>query len=160
MLDVIKAYVPRILARLKDEYTAHKFYRTLANWCDNKGYLNAAKYYANEAEQELVHAQKLQKFLNDWGISYQMPTVADTFEIASLPDGLRKQYKLESDLYIKYNSDAVNSDTEVSTYQLFLGMVQIQYESVAESKTLLDRLVLIDETNKFQVAWYESEYFE
>jgi hypothetical protein len=35
--------------RIRDEYTAHYFYRSAANWCKNVNYKKAAEFFENEA---------------------------------------------------------------------------------------------------------------
>ena len=39
--------------RIKDEYTAHYFYRSAANWCKNVNYKKAAAFFDAEADSEL-----------------------------------------------------------------------------------------------------------
>ena len=45
-----------LMERLGDEYTAHYFYRNAANWCLDKGYMNAGAFFTAEAASELTHA--------------------------------------------------------------------------------------------------------
>ena len=52
-----------LMERLKDEYTAHYFYRNASNWCKDKAYNKAAAFFAEEAANELTHAEMLQKYL-------------------------------------------------------------------------------------------------
>jgi hypothetical protein len=33
--------------RIKDEYTAHYFYRAATNWCRDKNYKKAAEFFSN-----------------------------------------------------------------------------------------------------------------
>ena len=37
--------VKLLTERLKDEYTAHYYYRNAANWCNNANYMKAAKFF-------------------------------------------------------------------------------------------------------------------
>ena len=46
--------VTELTDRLKDEYTAHYFYRNAANWCKGVNYKKAAEFFNSEAEAELV----------------------------------------------------------------------------------------------------------
>ena len=54
--------------RIKDEYTAHYYYRAAANWCSDMNYKKAAEFFTNEANDELGHAQKIQKYMTDFNI--------------------------------------------------------------------------------------------
>ena len=40
--------------RLKDEYTAHFYYRAAANWCKNKNYKKAAVYFESELSNIVI----------------------------------------------------------------------------------------------------------
>ncbi len=46
------ASVKILTDRLGDEYTAHYFYRNATNWCAGIGYMKAAAFFAQEAENE------------------------------------------------------------------------------------------------------------
>lgn len=142
-LNPINDIRPAIIARMQDEYKAHLFYRNASNWCDITGFSKAAAYFAGEAESELQHALKLQKYLNDWNISYSMPTASIQVSFRNLPDLLRSAYELEANLYKAYQIDATGAMAQdISAFNLLSEMVQIQYESVAEYRTLLDKLEL------------------
>jgi ferritin len=150
----------KLLDRLANEYEAHYFYRNAANWCDNIGYTNAAAFFKNEASDELTHANKLQKFLNDWGIYYTIPSVSVSPTFRNLPDVIDKAYGIEVALYQAYNLNAEEvEEVDKSVYSLLLEMVDIQYNSVAEYRTFIDKLRLINDADKFQVMWFENEIF-
>ena len=52
-----KTLTPEIINHLNDgladEYTAHYFYRSAANWCQGVAYFKAAAFFAEEAATEL-----------------------------------------------------------------------------------------------------------
>ena len=54
--------------RLKDEYTAHYYYRAATNWCNDMNYKKAGAFFENEAKDELEHAETLQKYMTDFNI--------------------------------------------------------------------------------------------
>ena len=56
--------VDMINNRIKDEYTAHFFYRNAANWCEGANYKKATEFFKQEAANELEHAEKLQKYFH------------------------------------------------------------------------------------------------
>ena len=161
LFNPISDIAPYIIERLANEYEAHYLYANAANWCDNTGYTLAADFFKKEAADELVHAGKLQKFLNNWGVFFTIPSVTVEPKFTSLPDIIKKGYAIEVELYKSYNSDVEQIEKmDKSTYSLLLEMVNIQYDSVAEYRTLIDKLNLIDDTDKFQVFMYEKEVFE
>ena len=149
-----------LLDRLTNEYEAHFFYTNAANWCESTGYNKAANYYKEESATELTHAGKLMTFLNNWGVSFTVPSESVTPVFDSLPDTIGKAYAIEVALYKSYceNANTVEN-AERSTYMLLLEMVNIQYESVAEYRTLLDKLSLYDE-DKTSIKLFEKEAFK
>jgi len=63
-------------------------------------------------------------------------------------------------LYENYDSNAKEfMGIDSSTYKQLMKMVNIQYKSVAEYRTLVDKLALIVEDDKFQVFMFEKEVF-
>ena len=149
-----------LLDRLSNEYEAHFFYQNAANYCENVGYTLFAKYLKNEAADELIHAGKLQKFLNDWGIMFTIPLVEVSPKFTGLPDILEKAYQIECDLYEAYNDNANTVENiDRSAYNLMLEMVAIQYSSVAEYRTFIDSLSLYG-TDKTSIKIFEHETFE
>ena len=146
ILNPINDIRPAIIARIQDEYKAHLFYRNASNWCEITGFTKAAKYFSAEAESELQHSLKLQNYLNDWNISYAMPTVTVTVSFRSMPDLLRGAYEMEANLYKAYQTDATTAmGIDISAFNLLSEMVQIQYEAVAEYRTLIDKLALTND---------------
>ena len=105
----------RLTERIGDEYTAHYFYNSAANWCAGAGYKKAAAFFTQETANELAHAQKLQKYLVDWNVLPVIPKVETHSDFGNLPEIIERAYKLEFDLYQMYvkNSQA-SSITEVT----------------------------------------------
>ena len=161
LFNPIHSLLPVMLKRLQNEYEASQFYRNAANWCANAGYNKAAAYFSNEAVSEQEHAIKLQSFLNDWGCRYVLPQISTVFACTSLPEIVRKAYEgFEVPLYKAYNDDAGRAfDIDKSAFTLLLKFVEKQRKSVAEYRTLIDKLMLIDESNKLDVYLYELNAF-
>jgi ferritin len=161
LFNPIHSLLPVILKRLQNEYEASQFYRNAANWCANAGYMKAAAYFSNEAVSEQEHAIKLQTFMNDWGCRYVLPQISTVFACTSLPEIVRKAYEgFEVPLYKAYNDDAGRAfDIDKSAFTLLLEFVEKQRKSVAEYRTLIDKLMLIDESNKLDVYLYELNAF-
>jgi len=59
--------------RIKDEYTAHYFYRAAANWCNDKNYKKAGEFFEKEAKSELKHSEKIQNYMTGFNIIAQIP---------------------------------------------------------------------------------------
>jgi ferritin len=169
-LTAVKAMNPKELnaqsvsllnARLVDEYTAHFFYRIASNWCKGVGYNNAAAFFADEAEQELQHAEGLQQYLVDWNINPTMPAVKPAINFIGLIDIVNKAYALEYDLFTKYNADSAKVfATDLPTFDFLQKYRDIQTKSVAEYSDLLNAAQLIDPTILLDIIHYEEIYFK
>lgn len=161
MFNPIHALLPTFIKRIANEYEAMHFYRNAANWCDNAGYTKAAAYFSAEAQSEAEHAAKVQSFLNNWGCGYMLPAINTVFTCNSLPAIIREAYgKYEVPLYKAYSADSKAAfDVDKSAFSFIMEMVQIQTDSVAEYRTLIDGLNLINENNKLDVYLYEQSKF-
>lgn len=158
MYNPIIPHLDVLNERLKNEYEAHFFYRNAANWCANKGYDKAAAFFAADAATELEHAGKIQKFITDWGNNVTIPNISVSEEFDSLPDIIGKAYDIECALYRAYDTNASNLFVDRSFFNLMLEFVDIQRESVAEYRTLVDKLDLVGE-DKTSIFIYENEVF-
>jgi ferritin len=148
--------VSRILDRLKNELQASFHYQTLSNWCDMKGYVNFAKFYRGEADSEIEHSRILQSYLNGWNIPFRLPKIEIDTDASSLQDSIEQSLEIEKALYSAYNSDALfAASKDISAFDLFSKMVEIQKESVFEYITLLDRC-----KNSCDLFMFDNEVFE
>lgn len=146
--------------RLKDEYTAHYFYRNASNWCKDKAYNKAAAFFAQEAANELTHAELLQKYMVDWNV---LPVIAPIKLIPSflnLIDIVNKAYTLELNLLLAYNNNSTTMiTTDLSTFDFLQELRKGQTESVAEYADLLNAAQLVNVSNSFEILYYEQTYF-
>lgn len=147
--------------RINDEYSAHYFYRNLSNWCENIGFLKAAKFFAGEASSELEHAEGLQKYLTDWNVTPTLKTISVPVTVTGLVDAIESAYEIEYDLYERYEdiSKKIFEMPDLCTFDFLAKYRTIQRESVAEYATLINKLQLIDYTDKNWVANFEHENF-
>lgn len=146
--------------RLGDEYTAHYFYRNATNWCAGIGYLKAAAFFAQEAENELEHAKGLQKYLVDWNVMPLLPSIKPNITFSDLIDIVNKAYALEYALFESYNRDSKQLfDTDLTTFDFLTTYRTGQTESVIEYSDLLNAAELVDIDNKFEILYFEQTYF-
>lgn len=146
--------------RLGDEYTAHYFYRNATNWCAGIGYLKAAAFFAQEAENELEHAKGLQKYLVDWNVMPLLPSIKPNVTFSDLIDIINKAYALEYALFESYNRDSKQLfDTDLTTFDFLTSYRTGQTESVIEYSDLLNAAELVNIDNKFEILYFEQTYF-
>jgi ferritin len=146
--------------RLGDEYTAHYFYRNATNWCAGIGYLKAAAFFAQEAENELEHAKGLQKYLVDWNVMPLLPSIKPNITFSDLIDIINKAYALEYALFEAYNKNSNELfASDLATFDFLTGYRTGQTESVIEYSDLLNAAELVDINNKFEILYFEQTYF-
>lgn len=154
------ASVKILTDRLGDEYTAHYFYRNATNWCAGIGYLKAAAFFAQEAENELEHAKGLQKYLVDWNVMPLLPSIKPNVTFSDLIDIVNKAYALEYALFESYNRDSKQLfDTDLTTFDFLTTYRTGQTESVIEYSDLLNAAELVNIDNKFEILYFEQTYF-
>lgn len=146
--------------RLRDEYTAHYFYRNATNWCAGVGYVKAAAFFAAEADTELEHAEGIQKFLVDWNVNPLLPSIKPNIQFTDLIDIINKAYSLENgllDSYCKNSNDLFTTD--INTFDFLTTYRKFQNDAVIEYSDLLNAAELVNVDNKFDVLYFEQTYF-
>lgn len=153
--------VDQLNARLKDEYMAFFFYRSASNWCEGVGFEKAAAFFATESDTESGHAKIIQDYLNGWNITPSLPSLSmPNVEFASLIDVIEQAYKIEYDLYEKYERSSLDifESNDVCTFDFLQQFRKIQTDSVREYSDMLNMLEGV-ETNKFNLLLLEGKLF-
>lgn len=165
-IDNIKLYklgaktIKIITDRIKDEYTAHYYYRAASNWCQDMNYKKAAEFFKNEANDELGHAQKLQEYMVDFNIQPEIPQAPTKHEFSNLIDIIYGAYKMELALMKEYNKNSQDLFTEdITTFDFLTEFREIQKGAVVEYNDLVNASNLVDKKDKFQVLYFENTYF-
>ena len=148
--------------RLYNEYDAHYTYRAVSNWLQNKGFSKASAYFAKEAEDELKHAEILQKYIVDWNDTPTLPTIQNIpTEFKNLVDVIEIAYKKETELYDLYIETAkeIFDMNELGSYQFLQQFIQIQNDSVIEFSDMFNLLEGVNTEDKFQLLKLEEDLF-
>jgi ferritin len=147
--------------RIKDEYTAHYFYRAATNWCRDKNYKKAAEFFQKEAKDELKHAQKIQEYMTDFNIIPQIPQAPIDHKFDNLIEIVHGAYKMELGLMKAYNKDSQDLFSEdITTFDFLTEFREIQKGAVVEYNDLINGSELVDTKDKFQVLYFEQTYFQ
>lgn len=152
--------VRMLTARIKDEYTAHYYYRAAANWCQDMNYKKAAEFFKNEAVDELGHAEKIEEYMVDFNVQPEIPQAPTKHKFDNLIDIIHGAYEMELGLMKAYNKDSqdVFSD-DITTFDFLTKYRKIQKGAVIEYNDLINGTELVDKTDKFQVLYFEQTYF-
>jgi ferritin len=148
--------------RINDEYAAHYYYRQVANYCENVGFLKAAEYFRGEAADELTHSEGVQKYLTDWNVQPVLSPVEPPQKVSGLVDAIEKAYKMEYDLYEAYEEISMDifKKNDLCTFDFLQQYRTIQRLAVAEYSTFLNQLETIDQTDKNWVYEFEKRAFK
>jgi len=158
-----KEVVDVLTPRIGDEHKAFYFYKSASNWCNEKGYFKAAKFFAAESADELTHSEKLEKFIRDWNVIPELNTIEKpVLEFEGLVDIIEQAYEMEYDLYEAYeqSSKEVFKIGDLCAFDLLQEFRTIQKESVAQYSNFLNQLELIDPTDKFQLFYFENKHIK
>ena len=146
--------------RIKDEYTAHYYYRAASNWCQDMNYKKAAEFFKAEAEDELGHAQKIEEYMVDFNIQPDIQQAPTKHSFDNLIDIVHGAYKMELALMKEYNKDSQSLfNDDITTFDFLTKYRKIQKDAVIEYNDLVNATNLVDKKDKFQVLYFEQTYF-
>ncbi len=138
--------------RIKDEYTAHYFYRAATNWCRDKNYKKAAEFFSNEADDELTHAKKIQEYMVDFNIIPQIPQAPIDHKFDNLTTDLDEFNATDKVIALQIVSGREGISLKNVEYLVFYN---IQHSAVSYWQAR-DRLTTINRLNN-KVYWIFSE---
>lgn len=154
--------VKLLLPRLKDEFDASYFYRSISNWCQGVGYFLAAEFFAKESEDELAHAKGIEKYLVDWNVIVNLPKIeSPAAEFTDLVDVFDKAYVIEYKLYEEYEDTSMKvfKAGDLSTFDFLQHYRTIQRQSVAEYSDKLNMLEGVNPKDKMNLLLLEKKLF-
>ena len=151
-----------LMPRLNDEFHAAYTYRAASNWCQNVGFFKAAEFFAQESQDEFEHAKKIEKFLVDWNVSVELPTIEKPkINFNGLGEVIGLAYEMEYDLYAEYEdtSAKIFKTGDLCVFDFLQQFRTIQNQSVAEYSDKLNMLDGVNVADKFQMLLLEKKLF-
>ena len=146
--------VTALSARAQDELYATLFYRALSGWCRDAGMANAATYFANEADDEQKHLQKLLDWCADWNVPITVPVPERCEPIVDFESALLKAYDMELNLGMAYNDLRRLIWTEdLFTYDFLAFFTDVQATSVIEYNDLLKQW---EGSKALGIIWFDT----
>jgi ferritin len=152
-----------LIERLPDEFKAFYFYRSAANWCQNKGFFKAAEFFKAESDDELTHAKKIEDYLVDWNVTPDLSNILKpVLEFTDLIDVIEKAYDMEYALYEGYEDTSMKvfKTGDLCVFDFLQFFRTTQKEAVAEYS---DKLNVVEGTNrdsKFEMLLLEKVLFK
>lgn len=158
-----KEVVNLLMPRLSDEFVAFYHYRAASNWCRNVGFEKAADFFAKESEEELEHAQGIERFIVDWNITPDLPKIEKpkTIEFTGLDQIIDLSYELEYNLYEAYEVTSVNifKTGDICVFDFLQKYRTIQKESVIAYSDMINMLKGVNTSSKFEMLMLEKKLF-
>lgn len=151
-----------LLPRLQDEFNAYYFYRSASNWCKNVGFFKAAKFFAEESEDELKHANKIEDFLIDWNVTPDLPVIGKpVLAFQLLSDVIESAYNIEYTLYEDYEetSAKIFKTGDLCVFDFLQFYRKTQTDSVAQYSDMLNVLEGVNVASKFEMLLIEENLF-
>jgi ferritin len=146
--------------RIKDEYTAHYYYRAATNWCQDMNYVKAAEFFKSESIDELTHAQSIQEYMVGFNVQPEIPQAPTKHTFKNLIDIINGAYEMELGLMKSYNKNSTDIFSEdITTFDFLTEYREIQKGAVVEYNDLINASNLVDKTDKFQILYFEQTYF-
>jgi len=157
----LDASVIKILTdRIKDEYTAHYYYRSATNWCQDMNYKKAAEFFKNESNDELTHAEKIQEYMTGFNIIPEIPQAPTKHSFNSLIEIINGAYNIELNLMKAYNKNSQELfSKDITTFDFLTEYREIQKGAVVEYSDLINASELVNMKDKFQVLYFDQTYF-
>lgn len=157
-----KDIVALLQQRLSDEFTAYYFYRSASNWCKDKGFFKASKYFSEESKSELKHAKGIEDYITDWNVLPELPTIQKPqIDFDGLSEIIDKAYEMEYSLYEEYEDTSMKifQIQDLCTFDFLQFYRKTQRESVAEYADMINILEGVDSSDKYKLLELEDNLF-
>jgi ferritin len=156
-----QAVVNLMLPRLEDELNAFYFYRAASNWCQGVGFFKAGEFFANESNDELEHAKKIEKYLVDWNVDPALPSIPKPpIKFTGLLDVIEKAYRIEYELYEAYEDTSMALfNMDLCVFDFFQEFRTLQKNAVAEYSDKLNMLEGVTPAGKLEMLLLEKKLF-
>ena len=148
--------------QIKNELDSSRLYRAISEWCDYEGYLNSATLFKKYADEELIHQDKIYKYLQDRDYLPETPMAdAQPRDFSSLKDvyqkGLEHEDMVESQwkaIYAQCESDKDYTSCAWSHWFLL--------EQVEEVSKFISHLDFLDKCgdDKLGIQFFEQHVHE
>jgi ferritin len=129
--------------RIEQEEYSSRVYHAMSMYLNDKGYVNSAKRWQQDSEDEMVHASWAKDYLLDMGIQPKIPALKEPpQDYRGLADIIRKSYDHEvlvTKQCQELASHAMKSGNHL-LYQLAFKYLKEQQEELGKLQTYIDQL--------------------
>ena len=128
-----------IITQIKLEFQASHIYRGLSYFFNHPeiAYPGFAKYFHNEAEEELTHAESFIKYHQDRGCFVHTPKIRSFDSNLSIVEALK--YALRFEQKVLKNLIMINQISDSQTQVFIEDYISMQTKSISELTSLLSK---------------------
>ncbi len=129
--------------RIEQEEYSSRLYLAMSMWLNNAGYVNSAKAWMKDSQDEMVHASWAKDYLLDLGETPKTPALKEPpCKFNGLPDIIRQSFDHEVMVTKQCNELATHAlkYNDHLLYQLAIKYMQEQQEEMGKVQTLVDKL--------------------
>jgi ferritin len=138
--------VAKILNKqIRNELQSSQIYRGMSCWCDDKGWIDASKYFFKSAQEELTHQDKIYEYLFSKNVLAEVPV---TEEVKQDFDDIRDviETSLEHEIDITSNWDKIaelaKEEGDNTTYEFSQWFLKEQTEEEEKFRNMLFKINL------------------
>lgn len=138
-----KECIDMLNLRIEQEEYSSRLYHSMSMWLNDNGYLNAAKKWQEDSDDEMKHAQWAKEFLLDMGIQPTIPALKEPPQAFSgFPEIIKSSFSHEIFVTQQCNelaSHALKYNNHL-LYQLAMKYLQEQQEELGKVQNYMDKL--------------------
>ena len=135
-----------LIIQLNKEFQSAYIYLGMSAFASKKGLAGCANWFLIQYQEELAHAMKLFKYLEDQQVSITLPEIKKVaVEFKSILDTFKKALAHEISMSSNLNelSDLSMKAKDHATYNMLQWYVTEQVEEEATLNTIIDKMKLI-----------------
>ena len=135
-----------LIIQLNKEFQSAYIYLGMSAFASKKGLAGCANWFLIQYQEELAHAMKLFKYLEDQQVSITLPEIKKVgVEFKSILDTFKKALAHEISMSTNLNelSDLSMKAKDHATYNMLQWYVTEQVEEEATLNTIIDKMKLI-----------------
>ena len=135
-----------LIIQLNKEFQSSYIYLGMSAYASKKGLAGCANWFLIQYQEELTHAMKFFKYLENHQVAINLPEIKKVdVEFESILDAFQKA--LEHEIYMSENinelSDLSMKNKDHATYNLLQWYVTEQVEEEATLNTIIDKIKLV-----------------
>jgi ferritin len=135
-----------LIIQLNKEFQSSYIYLGMSAYASKKGLAGCANWFLIQYQEELTHAMKFFKYLENHQVAINLPEIKKVdVEFESILDAFQKA--LEHEIYMSENinelSDLSMKNKDHATYNLLQWYVTEQVEEEVVLNTIIDKMKLI-----------------